>query len=356
MEKLVIIDAHSHLWLQQNTTWNGLEIRSLKNGRSIFLGEEVQMIPPFIIDGRNTAEVFLSNMDYAQVSAAVVVQEFIDGLQNDYLFTVMERYPNRFLTCGMADYLQDGFLEQASSLIEKGFKGIAIPGHRLLSKSLTSDEMMRMFRLMESKDVLLSITLADGDRQVGELREVIAECPRLRIAIGHMGMANPPQTPCWENSSWQEQIKLARNEHVYVEMGGITWLYNSEFYPFPSAVRAIREADSYVLLSDDDLDDIVYNTPEESDQADTEVEQEQQAPLLAAAAVDTRPMIRAYNSNLDVTVTLRRTAIDADYATWENEDHNLWYTPAGYTLGSSVWNTFPNSDTPAWGEVITINQ
>lgn len=27
-----------------------------------------------------------------------------------------------------------------------------------------------------------------------------------------------------------------------VESGGITWLYNSEFYPFPSAVRSIREA------------------------------------------------------------------------------------------------------------------
>ena len=238
----MIIDAHSHLWLRQDTTWNGLEIRSLKNGRSIFLGEEVQMIPPFIIDGRNTAEVFLSNMDYAQVSAAVVVQEFIDGLQNDYLAIVMERYPNRFLVCGMADYLKDGFLEQASALIEKGFKGMAIPGHRLLGKPLTSDEMMRMFRLMESQDVLLSITLADGDRQVGELREVIGECPKLRIAIGHLGMANPPQTLCWENPSWQAQIRLARNERVYVETGGITWLYNSEFYPFPSAVRAIREA------------------------------------------------------------------------------------------------------------------
>ncbi len=241
MEKLVIIDAHSHLWLRQDTTWNGQVIRSLKNGRSIFLGEEVQMMPPFIIDGRNTAEVLLSNMDYAQVSAAVVVQEFIDGLQNDYLAEVQRQYPDRFLTCGMADYLQDGFYEQAADLLAKGFRGMAIPGHRLLGKPLTGDEMMRMFRLMESQDVLLSITLADGDRQVGELREVISECPKLRIAIGHLGMANPPQAPCWENPSWQAQIRLARHERVYVETGGITWLYNSEFYPFPSAVRAIRE-------------------------------------------------------------------------------------------------------------------
>ena len=241
MEKL-IIDAHSHLWLQQDTTWNGLKIRTTKNGRSMFLGQEVQMLPPFMTDGRNTAEVFLSNMDYAQVSAAVVVQEFIDGLQNDYLIEVQRQYPDRFFCFGMADYLHDGFYKQAVLLVEQGFRGLAIPGHRLLGRALTSDEMMQMFRMMEEKNIALSITLADGDEQVAQLREVIEECPRLKIAIGHLGMANPPETPCWENPSWKEQIKLAHNENVMVESGGITWLYNSEFYPYPSAIRAIREA------------------------------------------------------------------------------------------------------------------
>ena len=240
---MLIIDAHSHLWLRQDTTWNGLTIRTTQNGRSIFLGEEVQMLPPFMTDGRNTAEVFLSNMDYAQVAAAVVVQEFIDGLQNDYLKEVGSQYPERFFVFGMADYLHDDFFEQAQRLLTvEGFSGLAIPGHRLLGRPLNSPEMMRMFRLMEQQGARLSITLADGDRQVGELSEVIGECPRLKIAIGHLGMANPPQSPCWENNSWREQIKLARNENVMIESGGITWLYNSEFYPFPSAVRAIREA------------------------------------------------------------------------------------------------------------------
>ena len=246
MEELMIIDAHSHLWLRQDTSWNGLPIRTLKNGRSLFLGEEVQMIPPFIIDGKNTAEIFLSNMDYAQVSAAVVVQEFIDGLQNGYLREVQRQYPDRFLTCGMADYLQDGFYEQVLKLIAEGFRGIAIPGHRLMGRSLVSSEMMRMFRLMEANHVFLSITLEDGDRQVEELEEVIAACPSLKIAIGHLGMANPPQTPCWENESWRRQILLARHKNVMIESGGITWLYNAEFYPFPSAIRAIREAASLV--------------------------------------------------------------------------------------------------------------
>jgi predicted TIM-barrel fold metal-dependent hydrolase len=237
-----IIDTHSHLWLKQDTSWNGLPIKSLDNGRSIFLGEEVQMIPPFIIDGRNSAEVFLSNMNYAQVSAAVVVQELIDGCQNDYLLEVAQKYPDRFITCGMCDYFTEDLETQAKSLIDKGFKGIAIPGHRLIQDNgrimLNSPEMMKMFKLMEEKDVFLSITLADGDVQVEEMKDVISGCPELRIAIGHFGM------PTREN--WLEQIRLARYKNVYVESGGITWLYNSEFYPFDGAVRAIREASDLV--------------------------------------------------------------------------------------------------------------
>ncbi len=242
-EQTNIIDAHSHLWLRQDTNWNGKPIRTTENGRSIFLGEEVQMLPPFMIDGKNTAEVFLSNMNYAQVSAAIVVQEFIDGLQNDYLAEVQQQYPNRFLTCGMANYLQPGFYEQVSQLINTyHFRGIAIPAHRLLGQSLTGKEMMRMFQLMEEKNVFLSITLADNLSQIAELAEVIQEYPQLKIAIGHFGMANPPVTPPWEDNRWREQVLLARNENVRIESGGITWLYHSEFYPYPSAIRAIREA------------------------------------------------------------------------------------------------------------------
>ena len=35
------------------------------------------------------------------------------------------------------------------------------------------------------------------------------------------------------------QIKLARHKNVYIESGGITWLFHDEFYPYPSAVEAI---------------------------------------------------------------------------------------------------------------------
>ena len=72
-----IIDAHAHLWLRQDTVVDGFPIRTLDNGRSLFMGEIRQMVPPFMMDGVNSAEVFLSNMDYAQVAAAVITQEFM---------------------------------------------------------------------------------------------------------------------------------------------------------------------------------------------------------------------------------------------------------------------------------------
>lgn len=233
-----IIDAHSHLWLRQDTSWNGMPVRTLKNGRSFFLTEEVQMVPPFMIDGVNSAEVFLSNMNYVQVGGAVVVQEFIDGIQNDYLAKVKSDYPERFFVFGMCDYFKPGFYDTAASLIDSGFKGIAIPGHRLILSdgrvNLNSPEMMKMFHLMEDKGVILSLCLAENNLQNGEIKEVIEECPRLKIAIGHFGMVTAP--------GWEDQIKLALNDNVMIESGGITWLFNKEFYPFNGAVRAIREA------------------------------------------------------------------------------------------------------------------
>lgn len=240
--QITVVDAHAHLWLRQDTEVNGLKIQTLENGKSLFMGEIRQMLPPFMIDGRNTAEIFLSNMDYAQVSAAVITQEYIDGLQNDYLLEVQKKYPGRFLCCGMVDARRTGYFEHAQTLTGQGFKAIKLPAGRLAENDkrvfLTCNEMMRMFKLMEENDILFSADLAPGNEQVAEMEEIIGECPALRIAIGHFGLVTQP--------GWQQQIKLARHPNVMIESGGITWLFNDEFYPFRGAVRAIREAASLV--------------------------------------------------------------------------------------------------------------
>jgi hypothetical protein len=122
---------------------------------------------------------------------------------------------------------------EAESLVNQGFRGIKIPAARLPQQFL-DDEMMQMMHYMELHNVILGIELMDGDAQVAQMEEIIQECPQLKVAIGHFGMVTRP--------NWMSQIRLARHENVYVESGGITWLFNDEFYPFPSAIRAIKEA------------------------------------------------------------------------------------------------------------------
>ncbi|MBR4620819.1 MAG: amidohydrolase [Salinivirgaceae bacterium] len=239
---MTIIDAHSHLWLKQDTVVDGQRIYTTNRGRSMFFDGERQMLPPFMADGRNTAEVFIANMDYAQVGGAVVVQEVIDGYQNDYLAEVAQKYPDRFFVCGMprlglesveAEKLitADDILSDVKILYSRGFKGIAIPGHRV-RRPLA--DLLPAMKFMEANQMIFSMCLVDDERQIAEFQQLIAECPNLKIAIGHFGLAT--------TQNWKNQILLARNTNVFIESGGITWLYNSEFYPFPSAVKAIREA------------------------------------------------------------------------------------------------------------------
>ena len=189
------------------------------------------MLPPFMIDGKNTAEVFLSNMDYAQLGAAVVEQDVIDGNQDAYLTEVQATYPDRFFCMGMA-----WTLEEAKAVRTAGLKGIAFPGHRI-KEPLHS--FMPIFKFMEEQDMVLSMCLGEDPRQIAEMAEAIQECPKLKVAIGHFGMVTTP--------AFESQVKLAlEGPNVMIESGGITWLYNSEFYPYPSAVRSIRQAADWV--------------------------------------------------------------------------------------------------------------
>ncbi|MDD6002397.1 MAG: amidohydrolase family protein [Bacteroidales bacterium] len=239
---MTIIDAHSHLWLKQDTVVDGNHLYTTTRGRSMFFDGERQMLPPFMVDGKNTAEIFLANMDYAQVGGAVVVQEVIDGYQNDYLLEVSKKYPDRFFVCGMPrlglenaeaekKISADDILNDVKALYSRGFKGIAIPGHRI---SRPMKDLLPAMKYMEEKQMIFSMCLADNANQIATFHDVISECKNLKIAIGHFGLAT--------TKNWKNQILLARNPNVFIESGGITWLYNSEFYPFPSAVKAIREA------------------------------------------------------------------------------------------------------------------
>ena len=179
----MIIDAHVHLWKTQRGSVNGKPVVPLGGGRTDFGGEVRQMLPPYLANGENPAEILLSNMDFAGVNGAVVTQEQIDGSQDEYLREVRQNHPDRFrVSC---------LYEEGKPLPADGFDGVKICAGRLADPDLLHHEYV--FSWAAESGRFLLIDLAEGD-------------------------------------------------NVRIESGGITWLYNSEFWPYPSAVKAFRDA------------------------------------------------------------------------------------------------------------------
>ena len=203
---------------------NSLPVYDIGSGKSMFLGEIRQMMPAYMDDGRNAAERLIGNMDYACVNACVCTQEYMDGNQDEYLLSVKKKYPNRFKICSLYEE-KDGWRTE-------GFDGIKICASRLADRDLK--KLLPVFKDAEQKGMFISIDMADGAEQTQDLQYLADNCPDLRIAIGHFGMVT--------TDGWQSQIALAKNKNVYIESGGLTWLFNYEYYPFPSAIEAVREA------------------------------------------------------------------------------------------------------------------
>ena len=224
----MIIDSHVHLWKTQHGRVDGRPVFSLGGGKSDFGGEVRQMTPPYMLNGENTAEMLIANMDYAGVCAAVVTQEEIDGNQDAYLLAAKEKFPARLQICSL--------YEEGRPFTLDGFDGVKLCAGRFPTQDLTKHAAV--FEAANNAGKFVFVELADGDRQTGSLAELIQQFPDLRIAIGHFGMVT--------RDGWREQIRLARAKNVRVESGGITWLFHRESF---ASERASSRSENCVAVS-----------------------------------------------------------------------------------------------------------
>ena len=101
---------------------------------------------------------------------------------------------------------------------EKAFELDGFDGIKLCSCKFKEQNLLKhidVFKAANDSGKFIAIDMADGDAQTSQLQEIVDEFPNLKIAIGHFGMVT------WEK--WLEQIKLARNKNVYIELHNHTF-------------------------------------------------------------------------------------------------------------------------------------
>lgn len=229
----MIIDCHMHLWGR----FAGKSFRPAGYGKfQTTEGRTWQMCPPSFVDCRSTVELALAHMDWLGIDRGVIVQEWLDGRQDDYLATVAAKHHDRFSVFGLLD---GNNLDGMPSYVEHiahdlHFDGIKVTPSHFPRTRLDDRSMMRIWEQCAALGIRVVIHMLPGEEMVTEAGNVVTALPNLTFIIAHLGL--PPR------QGWQKQAALARHSNVFLDASGLTALFAREGYPFPGAQGAIREA------------------------------------------------------------------------------------------------------------------
>ena len=118
-------------------------------------------------------------------STAIVLQEEVIAQKLDSFSKSNRNDPNKYIVFGMMDCTLQNLARRAWDLMNRGMQGVAISCDKLhtLQISLISKKMMQLFRIMEDRNAYLLISLGDEHSVLEELKQVVAECKRLKVVL-----------------------------------------------------------------------------------------------------------------------------------------------------------------------------
>jgi len=227
----MIIDAHIHLWNPLHGRDLGVDRVALSWGQARQGDRVYYVTPPAFEDSQSTYERALAHMDWLGIDRAVVLQEFMDGKQDDYLAQVRRACPERFSCMALFDrHTYDdpvgGFRDAIDRQKLQGF----------LVKSpdpfpdLAVPRLFPLWRLCAERG--LPVVLKNG--APAEVRRLIKAVPELKIVLSHFAGSFGP-----ENEYRQRLEIVASSPNVTVDSGALTY---RQRFPFSLAKERLHEA------------------------------------------------------------------------------------------------------------------
>jgi predicted TIM-barrel fold metal-dependent hydrolase len=227
----MIIDAHIHLWNRLHGDDLGIDRDALSGGRARQGDRIYYATSPAFEDSLSTYERSLAHMDCLGIDRAVVLQEFMDGKQDDYLAEVRRLAPERFSCMALFDrhYYDDPMRAFKIAIDEKRLQGFLVKTPDPFPE-IATPRLESMWRACAERG--LPVVLKNGDP--GEVRRLIKLVPDLKIVFSHFAGSSGPQ------EDHQERIRIVADfPNVYIDTGGAAYRHR---YPFPKVQERLQAA------------------------------------------------------------------------------------------------------------------
>ena len=248
-----IIDAHAHVAQYICGFTSRGELRAVGGGKAQYsTGDIFQMFPTEMGDIGDSPETLLKVMDENGVEKAVLLQGNFLGFQNQYSYEAVKKYPERFTAAATYDPFCVKVNEIRTHLFEElGFRTVK-------------------FELSNGSGLMANRQPVDLDGQT--MNECYAHAQKCGLTV--VLDIGRPRNPCWQVSALSDAIKkypdvtfvichllapqredtelLKRSldclvmPNVYFDIASLASNQKPEVYPYPTAVKHLRNAKSIV--------------------------------------------------------------------------------------------------------------
>jgi len=245
----MIIDSHAHIFEHLSGIGARGEVRAIGGGRIRFLdGQEMQVIPEYMGGTGFFAEQLLEQMEKAHIDRAVLLHGLLYGLQNDYIYECVRKYPDKFKGSGSFDPC----IDQAEMVLDRLIHHY---GYRILKFELSSgagmaglhpnlkidgEEFEYIYGVAEQYGVTVVFDIGSRGMksfQVEELVRAAGRHPGVKFTLCHLMAPNGMDFEAWCG----DMKSLASRENIWFDLTAVPWNVH-EAYPYPASLRYVAEA------------------------------------------------------------------------------------------------------------------
>jgi L-fuconolactonase len=186
------------------------------------------------------AELQLADMDANGVDKTVLVQTSFSTWDNEYVAAAGIKYPDRFVSMGLVDPMDDRNAAQAVYWMdEREMQGFRFhPQYYSEVDILKRPENDAMFRAIEQREGIVQIH--NRTEHAHQLDYVATKYPGITWLIDHMMYPEPSMAPDWED--YGLVLALAKRENVLMKISDIHNRSESAEYPFADMHDVIKMA------------------------------------------------------------------------------------------------------------------